>query len=404
MLFLGIVATLIWTGFPADADGTAISVSQVSYEPDYPIGPSLSFGDSINVPIDKSSPKVVEFQVKYGDSFHEILKSLISDKDAANALAYNIGQIFDLKQFQVDRKYAVHYDRESGKPLKLLYDLKNRQELYVDFRLHTASIVDKVIVKQVRTLQANIQSSLAQTVINANAPEDLADHILSVLAWRVDFNHLLAGDHFKVVYEEESTSGEVIGTGDILFLSFTHDGVTYKGYGFDNGNGTEYFDENGHNLSHAPLQFDLITSLYAQKRFHPIRRRYRAHYGMDFEAKEGTPVEAAKDGLVTRASYGSANGNNIKIDHTADLTTQYLHLSKIDSGIHVGDSVKQGQVIGYVGSTGLSSGPHLCLRVWYKNRQRDPLNFDFPRRGDIKPELMQSFAETMAQYEEPPLS
>ncbi|MEQ8472028.1 MAG: M23 family metallopeptidase [Marinoscillum sp.] len=402
LLLLSIVATLIWSSYPFDTAVNAVNFTQVSFDPGNRFGPNEENVDSINVPVDYSKPLVRAYKVNYGDSFHQILKTLNLPVETANSLAYNIGQVFDLKKFQVGQTYDVYFDKQTGDPYKLIYDLKDKQELLVDFRLKEASVVDKVIVKHVRSLKTNIQSSLAQTVINQNAPEDLADKILSVLAWKIDFQHLVPSDHFSVIYEEESHNGEVIGTGDILYVAFNHDGITYRGFGFDNGDGTEYFDEQGKNLSHAPLRFDLITSLYAQKRLHPVRRSYRAHYGMDFEAREGTPIEAAKDGIITRAQYGRANGHNIKIDHSADLTTQYLHLSKIDSSIHVGDSVKYGQVIGYVGSTGLSSGPHLCLRVWYKGRQRDPLNFDFPRRADIRPELMQTFIEHISQFEEKP--
>ncbi len=347
----------------------------------------------------KSAPNLRNYKVKYGDSFHLILNSLLLPVDQVRHLAYEISKTIDLNQFQVGNTYRIKHDEHTTLPVKLIYDLEDRQELHVDFNTSEVTIQNKMVDITTVTLDATITSSLAQTVIKQGAPEELADKILSVFAWKIDFRHLQKGDHFKVIFEKESSNGEVLGVRNILAIHFTHEDSEYRAYGFDNGNGHELFDEGGHNMSYAPLQFEMITSLYAQKRFHPTQRRYKAHYGMDFEADLGTPVEAIQDGVITRAKFGRANGNNVKIKHGNDLSTQYLHLSKIDSSIHIGDRVKQGQVIGYVGNTGWSSGPHLCLRVWYKGKQRDPLDFDFPRRSDITSSNMPEFLQHMRRID-----
>lgn|GEM_PF-1801041 len=357
------------------------------------------FVPPIEVP--KPSPDqkwLKSFKVKYGDTFHQILVSLNLKTEQINTINAQLAQVMNPKDFQVGKVYNVLYDQEFH-PLVLTYESDPLKPLVIDLQELSVKYVEKQIHLSRKFLSARISSSLAASVIDAGAPEDLADKILSVLAWRIDFKQLVAGDHYKVIYQEQSVDGEVIGTDNILALHFYHDGQWYYGYGFETNQGFGYYDENGHNLSHAPLQFDRITSLYAQKRFHPVRRRWRAHYGMDFEAETGTTVEAIQDGVVTRARYGRANGNNVKIKHSEDLTTQYLHLSKIDSGLVVGQKIKRGQKIGEVGSTGLSSGPHLCLRVWYKDRQRDPLDFDFPRRADVPEELMEDFKETLQNYQ-----
>ena len=360
----------------------------------WPLKPSIP--DAVIIPTyttDKSAPNVRKYQVKYGDSFHLILQDLGLDKELANKLAYEISKAIDLNQFQVGNSYRIQYNESNSTPIAMVYDLEDRKELHIDFEDAEVAIKDKVVEISVESLEAVINGSLAQTVLKHGAPEDLADKILSVFAWKIDFRHLQKGDHFNVIYEKETSLNEVLGTRNILAITFNHEDVEYAAYGFDNGSGHELFDAEGQNMSYAPLQFDMITSLYAQKRFHPTQRRYKAHYGMDFEADLGTPIEAIKDGVITRARYGRANGNNVKIEHSNDLSTQYLHLSKIDSSIHVGAKVKQGQVIGYVGNTGWSSGPHLCLRVWYKGKQRDPLDFDFPRRPDISEQNMPEFLQ-----------
>ncbi|WP_421879008.1 M23 family metallopeptidase [Marinoscillum sp.] len=345
-----------------------------------------------------SSPRVRKYQVKYGDSFHRILQEFDLPDEQVHALAYQISKTIDLNQFQVGNVYRVKYDESNQNPVMLTYDLEQRKELTVDFVTNMIGVTEKEVDIRIKTIDTPIRSSLAQTVLSKGAPENLADKILSVFAWKIDFSHLMKEDHFKVIYEEEWADGEMLDCRNILAIHFTHDKLTYSAYGFDNGNGWEYFDPKGENMSHAPLVFDQITSLYAQKRFHPTRRSYKAHYGMDFEANLGTPIEALKDGIITRARYGRANGNNVKIKHSEELSTQYLHMTKIDSSIHLGDSVEQGQVIGYVGSTGWSSGPHLCLRVWYKGKQRDPLDFDFPKRPGILPENEAVFFDVVRLY------
>lgn len=346
-----------------------------------------------------STPNTRKYQVRFGDSFHQILSELELPEDQVNHLAYEISKTINLNEFKVGNVYRVKYDQDKQIPGSLIYDLEDRKELCINFKTNEVKIQVKEVSILVKTLRSPINSSLAQTVLTHKAPEDLADKILSAFAWKIDFRHLQKGDHFQVIYEEERADGQAIGTRNILAITFNHEGKTYAAYGFDNGNGHELFDANGHNMSHAPLQFEMITSLYAQKRFHPTQRRYKAHYGMDFEANLGTPIEAIQDGVITRAQYGRANGNNVKIKHNNKLSTQYLHMSQIDSSIHVGDAVKQGQVIGYVGNTGWSSGPHLCLRVWYNGSQRDPLEFDFPRREDIKPANLPEFQQMVRRLD-----
>ena len=402
-----ILTIVIWSAYDQVSE-PPIAESQIEAEATLAPGNGLwpekpTIPEAVIVPTyttSQASPSIRRYQVKYGDSFHKILLSLDIPAENANSLAYQIGKQIDLNQFQVGNEYRVRYTKDTEQPEMLTYDLENRKQLVVDFTINEVAIEDKQIDIVVKTLQTPIHSSLAKTVLDHEAPENLADKILSVFAWQIDFRHLLKGDYFNVVYEEEWADGKMLDCRNILAIQFIHDGVAYKAYGFDNGNGWEYFNAEGQNMSYAPLVFDQITSLYAQKRFHPTRRSYKAHYGMDFEADLGTPIAALKDGVITRARYGRANGNNVKIQHSTKLSTQYLHMTRIDSAIHQGDSVKQGQVIGYVGSTGWSSGPHLCLRVWYNGKQRDPLDFDFPRRADITEENKVYFRDVVKSFQD----
>jgi len=334
------------------------------------------------------------FKVKYGDSFTKIMKRLSLPQTKINLLNNQILSIFHLRDFKVGIPYQVEYTHDFN-PRKMVFEIDPLHYLQVNFITDNVIIYEREIERKDILITSPIRSSLVSTVLKFNAPEKLADQILSILAWKVDFRNLLKGDQVEVLYEALIVDSQVVDIQRVKFIHFKHDENWFHAYGFDAGNGWEYFDENGQNLNHAPLIFDRITSLYAQRRFHPIRRRWKAHYGMDFEAEEGTPVEAILDGVVTRVRYDRANGNNVKIQHSEDLSTQYLHFSKIAPDLQAGDSVRRGDVIGLVGTTGWSSGPHLCLRVWHNGYQKDPLQFDFPRREDIPENLMDEFLEVV---------
>ncbi|MFY0606751.1 MAG: peptidoglycan DD-metalloendopeptidase family protein [Cyclobacteriaceae bacterium] len=339
-------------------------------------------------------------KVKYGDTFNGILKSLKVNRSMINTIVSQIPIFVAPSDFKVGNKYKVLYEKGNTSPYLLSYDLSDTTSMEINLGSGEVYGITRPITYEVMEAQGVINSSLVNSLVEAGLPEDLADRILSVFAWKIDFKNLKRGDQYKIIFEQYSVDGEVIGSDHINSIEFFHDGELYQAFGFDNGFGIEYFDEEGLNMSHAPLRFERITSLYAQRRFHPTRRRSLPHYGMDFEAPQGTPIESILKGVITRVRYDRANGNNVKIRHSKDLTTQYLHMSVIDSAMVVGDSVQQGQVIGLVGSTGYSSGPHLCLRVWYKGKQRDPLNFDFPRRGDVIESRRSSFEDYVAEQKE----
>ncbi len=338
------------------------------------------------------------FKVKYGDSFHKIMSRLNLSVDKIRKLNNEILNVYDLDDFVYGLDYKVNYNHDFT-PQSMVFEIDPLHHLQVNFITEHALIIEKETIREDLMIISPIMSSLVNTVTIHGAPEKLADLILSALAWKVDFRNLLKADSLKVIYEALIYDSQVVEIEKVKSIHFKHNERWFYAYGYDIGNGWEYFNESGKNLSHAPLVFDRITSLYAQKRFHPVRRRWKAHYGMDFEAEEGTPVESILDGVITRVRYDRANGNNVKIRHSKTLTTQYLHFSKIAISLAVGDSVKRGDVIGYVGSTGWSSGPHLCLRVWHNGYQKDPLQFDFPRRDDVPEELKEAFQKQVIDYD-----
>ncbi len=170
---------------------------------------------------------------------------------------------------------------------------------------------------------------------------------------------------------------------------------------FEQDGQVDYFDEDGQSLRKAflrtPVKYSRISSRYTQRRFHPVQKRYKAHLGTDYAAPTGTEIRTVGDGIVEEARYSQYNGNYVKIKHNGTYSTQYLHMSRIASGMKPGTKVKQGQVIGYVGSTGLATGPHLCFRFWKNGRQVDALKVELPSANPIKEENMAAYNQRKAE-------
>ena len=228
-----------------------------------------------------------------------------------------------------------------------------------------------------------------------NISNDLTNKFVDIFAWIVDFQRLQKGDQFKLIYEENLVDEVPIGIGRILGVYFEHSNNGYYAFPFDQGDGEDYFDENGNSLRKAllkyPIEFTRISSRYSKSRFHPVVKVFRPHLGTDFAAPTGTPIRSVGDGIIEEAQYKTNNGNYVKVRHNGTYTTGYLHMSKIASGITVGARVRQGQTIGYVGSTGLATGPHLCYRFWKNGVQVDALLVELPPSMPVKTEAFPAF-------------
>jgi len=190
------------------------------------------------------------------------------------------------------------------------------------------------------------------------------------------------------VYEDKSVEGKSIGVGRILAAEFVHFGKPIYSFYFEQDSIGDYFDDEGNSLRKAflksPLKFSKISSRYNLNRFHPVQKRFKAHLGTDYAAPQGTPIFTIGNGVVVEAKFSQFNGNYVKIKHNGTYTTQYLHMSKIASGMKPGRRVTQGEVIGYVGSTGLATGPHVCFRFWKNGKQVDHLREDFPTAEPVE--------------------
>ena len=324
-------------------------------------------------------------KIKWGQSFSDILyKSGIDNKIIFDAINKS-KNIFNLKTLKRGNEYKLLYYLDKKTPSYFIYE----PDLFsgVVYSLEDSIFVDKRIkpihLKE-RVVYGNIESSLYETIEKNKFPLDLVYLLVDVFAWQVDFYKINKGDKFKVVYLEEIVDNKVIGIKEIKAAYFYHDNKDYYAFKYDQGKGIDYFDEKGNNLRktflRSPLNFSRISSRYSKKRFHPVLKRYKSHLGTDYAAPRGTPIRSVADGVVTEARRNRGNGIYVKIKHNNKYSTQYLHMSKFAKKIKEGAWVVQGQTIGYVGSTGLASGPHVCFRFWKNGIQVDPY-----KQNDLPP-------------------
>jgi len=298
--------------------------------------------------------------------------------------------VYNLRNIHSGKSYKVYKSKDSLNALQcFVYEASPMDHIVVKLTDGVEVFRDDIPVDTtIRSIGGKIESSLYETISSLNATQDLAANLAQMFAWQVDFFKLFDGDNFKVIYEEISVNGQPLKAGKILGASFEQHGKTYYAINFEEDGKSKYFNEEGLNVRgaflKAPLKFFRITSRFTKKRFHPVQKRFKAHLGTDYAAPTGTPIIAVGSGTVIEAKYSQFNGNYVKIKHNGTYTTQYLHMSKIAKGMRKGTGVVQGQVIGYVGSTGLASGPHVCYRFWKHGKQVDPRNENVVQSDPVK--------------------
>lgn len=358
----------------------------------------------------------VEPTVLYGmvvDSFRISENSVQRNQSLSDILlAYNVSHqdifklakiskdVFDVRKLGANKKYTIIYEGEDSLPSARALVYEPNPEEYVVFNLRDSMhvYVEKRPIEIRETTLSGIiapRSSLNEEVLKQGGPQQLVDLVADMYGWVIDFDRIFAGDKFRIIYTEKTIDGRSVGIQEIIGAEFIHSNNPVLSIAFDQGNGSDYFDEDGKSLRKAflryPVRYSRISSQYTKSRFHPVQKRYKAHLGTDFAAPTGTEIYAASDGIVTKAAYEQYNGNNVKIRHNSTFETQYLHMSRIAPGIKNGGRVKQGQVIGYVGSTGLATGPHLCYRFWKNGVQVDGLKVELPPSEPIEGDHITSY-------------
>jgi len=269
-----------------------------------------------------------------------------------------------------------------------------------------AKKVEKERVIRRKEIKGTIEDALYLSVGRSGGTQALAMSLVEVYAWTIDFFRLQKGDAFSVIYEEEYVDDTTyVGLKRIVAANLTHVGNDFYAFPYDNELGIhDYYDEQGRSLRktflRAPLNFTRISSRYSGRRFHPVQKRWKAHLGTDYAAPTGTPIMTTADGVVVAAKYTRANGNYVKVRHNSTYTTQYLHMSKIKKGIKYNVKVKQGDVIGYVGSTGLATGPHVCYRFWVNGKQVDPYKQKLPDAKPLESDRMDAYKSYMTSLKQ----
>ena len=340
------------------------------------------------------------YTIERGDLLSSILNGLGFAANYIEQITESVTPYYHPSKMQIGNTYATITSQDTLSDIKYLVFEKNRTDfVVVDLCNEKPNVYEssKPITLKREYVEGTITSSLWNTLVNAGAPVLLALKLSDIYAWQIDFFDVKEGDSFKMMYDvayiDDTTYVDIA---SIEAAVFTHQGKNYSAIPFEQDSVREYFDEEGNSLRKAflksPLDFYRISSKFSNARYHPILKRYRAHHGVDYSAPTGTPVKSSGDGVVVeRAFQRNGAGNYLKVKHNSVYTTTYMHLSKFGSGIAKGTRVKQGQVIGYVGSTGLSTGPHLDFRVHKNNQPINPLTMEAPPSLPVKPELRDSF-------------
>jgi murein DD-endopeptidase MepM/ murein hydrolase activator NlpD len=350
--------------------------------------------------------QVIEDKIKRNQRLGDILEQYNVPAKLIHQVSILSRKIFDARKIAADKKYTLIYGEDSVKRAKALVYEPNAID-YIIFKFDDSLSVN-VCKREVKTVEKSIsgiiRANLSETIEELGISHELTNRFVDIFGWQVDFQRLQKGDKFKLIYQENQVEGVGIGIKQIDGIYFEHFNNSYYAFPLDQGDGLDYFDEEGKSMRKAllkyPIEFTRISSRYNLNRFHPVQKRWKAHLGTDFSAPTGTPIRSVGDGIVEEAQYKSNNGNYVKIKHNSTYTTQYLHMSRIASGVRAGVRVRQGETIGFVGSTGLATGPHLCYRFWKNGKQVDALRVDLPPSQPVKKEFKESFENIKQQLTE----
>jgi murein DD-endopeptidase MepM/ murein hydrolase activator NlpD len=327
----------------------------------------------------------------------DILYNLGVSGSEINDMMEKTDSIFDVRKFKAGNKYVTFSSFDSIP--RLQYFVYERDPVnYLVLRI-TDSIDVWNGIKQIDTLKntfaGSIQSSLWNTFTDAGYNPMMANELSEIYAWTIDFFGLQVGDSMRVVYDEYYVDSVSIGIGKIHGAWFRHLNSDFWAIPFMQDSVESYFDDQGQSLRKAflkaPLRFSRISSRFSNSRMHPVLKIRRPHHGVDYAAPVGTPVYSIGDGVIVQTGYNGGAGNMVKIKHNSVYSTVYMHLSKYANGIRQGVYVKQGDVIGYVGSTGLSTGPHLDFRFYKNGSPVDPLKVEAPPVEPVKAENLETF-------------
>jgi murein DD-endopeptidase MepM/ murein hydrolase activator NlpD len=342
--------------------------------------------------------EVFSGQVMRNQFLSDILLSFGVDYVTIDHIARHRQDIFDVRRIRAGNDYTIIAAADSiNTPLYFAYEINNTE--YVVFGLYDTLPSwrgRKEIERRIESAYGNIKSSLWNAMVGGGFDPNLANNLSEVYAWTIDFFGIQKGDQFEVIYERLYVENRPIGIGRVLSARFNHYGKDHYAFYFEQDSVGDYFDEHGQSLMRtflkAPLKYSRISSGFSHSRYHPILKYHRPHHGVDYAAPEGTPVFAIGEGVVTRKGFQAGGaGNYLYIKHNSTYTTAYMHLRNFAKGINQGSRVSQGQVIGYVGKTGLATGPHLDFRFFRNGHPVNPLTVESPPAKPVDTTYMELY-------------
>ena len=355
--------------------------------------------------INTDSLKVINGTVKKNKFLSDILLKYGVSYATIDYIARHTKDTFDVRKIRRGNKYVIITTNDSAaKPLYFVYELSPSR--YLLYHLGDTVFVrrgTKQIVAKDTVASGVIKTSLWNSMVDAGNDPNLANELSEIYAWTIDFFGLQKGDAYKIFYTKLYVDNRYVGLGKIKAADFIHQKNDFYAFYFEQNGEGDYFDENGNSLERtflkAPLKYRRISSRFSNSRYHPILKIRRPHHGVDYAAAEGTPVHSIGDGIVIKKGYqrGGA-GRYVKIKHNGTYTTQYAHLRAFARGLKTGMKVKQGQLIGYVGHTGLATGPHLDFRFFKNGRAIDPLKVKSPPAKPVDKRYRQEFDSVVRQY------
>ncbi|HYH44992.1 MAG TPA: peptidoglycan DD-metalloendopeptidase family protein [Thermoanaerobaculia bacterium] len=366
----------------------------------YPLAPTLAFDQRIALPTEATSlldhARIpVEFTLLRGETVAQVFQKLGLESAEARRATETLAEHLNLRQIKAGNRYSAFFNPDRTlASFELTLKGSGRFEMTRTGEAWQADWQPFQRSVEVRSVRGTVDGAFETSIRRAGGPSGLAYRMADVLQWDVDFaRDLQRGDHFEVLYEEIQLDGQFHGIGNLLALVYEGKERSHQAYRY--GEDGVYYDAEGRPLKkrflRSPLRYSRVTSHFTARRFHPVLKIYRPHYGVDYGAPVGTPVQVTANGVVTFAGWDRGGGNVVKVRHGDDYETAYLHLSKFASGIRRGARVRQGDIIAFSGATGLASGPHLDYRVKHRDRWIDPLSLKGVRDETIPQHMMASY-------------
>ena len=344
--------------------------------------------------------EVVEGKIKRNQTFADLVAPYQVSLQDIYTIDRISKQVHSVRKLVPKKDYAIFYTSDSVDRAAYFVYEPDDTEFIVYQLVDTLAVYRKQREVEIveKTMAGIITQSLDHSIRQEGGSAALVNAVADLFGWQMDMRTLRRGDWFKVIYEDRVVNGQSIGIGNVIGAEFNHINNSYMAYSYDDGTGLNYYDETGESMQKAflryPVEYSRISSRYNPRRFHPVLKRTRPHLGTDYAAAKGTPIKAAGDGIITERGFKRGNGNYVYIKHNGTYTTGYLHMSRFGK-FKKGQKVKKGEIIGYVGKTGLATGYHLCFRFWKRGKQVDFLREKLPAEEPLGEEHAIRFETVM---------